>query len=110
MLDPEEMLAALRRTADQLAELVEWQRLATQERQFPEDWARDCPLRIDHHFTEDARDLYGRFLLLAHTLRVAMQSSADLAARNCAEGWTRQLSDLENRVRGLHITARFIKP
>jgi hypothetical protein len=80
-----------------LAELREWQALADSE-------ARpDVPpaFRINHHFDEDARDLYFQFLQLNATVHAVLAREVTAAPTQDTRQLCRELVELENRVRRL---------
>jgi hypothetical protein len=98
--------AQLRRTADKLAELVVWQELDDEHAR------RNVPpgFRVNHHLQEDARSLYGLFLLMDQLLRQALSRPDHTHDWEFKTHWRKTLTDIEDRVRKLRIPERFINP
>lgn len=96
----------LAQTADHLAELVEWQRLAQQELRpgMPID------VQIRQPFEQDARELYGLFLQLDQAIHEVLKDGALAGTPRKVERWSQQVIALEQKVRRLQIRERFIKP
>jgi hypothetical protein len=96
----------LAQTADHLAELVEWQRLAEQELRLGAPI--DVPLK--QPFEQDARELYGLFLQLDQAIHEVLKDRALAGTPRNVERWSQQVLDLERKVWRLRIRERFIKP
>ena len=96
--------AQMRHTADKLAELVVWKKL-------DEEQARPgVPpgFRINHHFQDDARELYGLFLQMDQLLRNVLSRPDHAHDWEIKGHWRQTLTGIEERVRKLRIPERFI--
>ncbi len=97
-------LAELRRTVERLEELSAWDQLKEfgGPRAFLPFW------QINDQISNDVRDLYGLFCQLDQTLRRALNLPDLTAAPEALASWDSGLSQLEARVRNLHLPERFI--
>jgi hypothetical protein len=99
-------LRELGQVADRLATLLEWEKLAQQER----DHRPLPPLRLPEHNRKDILDVYGWFLSLSASIRKFLEHSESAYPAEQAERWWRQLRELEHRVQRFNIIDEFIKP
>ena len=105
-LDLASGISQLAQTADHLAELVEWQRLAQQELR-P---GAPIGVQIRQPFEQDARELYGLFLQLDQAIHEVLRDRVLAGTPRKVERWHQQVLDLEQKVWRLQIRERFIKP
>lgn len=97
-----ELSAILRK----LRELEEWAKLERQERrphEPPSFQPRD-------HLAEDLRIQYTAFISLAMDIQEALNQPGVEASPRQQRRWQRRLRELEDQLRTLGVTERFIKP
>ena len=105
-LDVPGTLKDLESVAAHLATLLEWDQLAEQER----DTRALPPFRLQNHNREDIIDLYSQFLCLRTGIHAVLESRSLLIPDEQREPWKERLLVLEQKVRGLRILERFIRP
>jgi hypothetical protein len=106
MIDIPGALRDLGTVADRLATLLEWEKLAEQER-----GSRALPpFRLADHNRKDILDLYGRFLSLGTCVSNILERMNHQFPPEQAEYWWEQLRQLQQRVEGFGIIDKFIKP
>ena len=99
-------LRELASVADRLAALLEWEKLAEQER-----GSRSLPpFRLRDYNCQDIIDLYGRFLNLSTSITKVLERAGNAFPPEQTDIWWRQLRTLGQRVHGFGIIDRFIKP
>jgi hypothetical protein len=92
--------------ADRLAESLEWEALAQQER-----GSRGLPpFPYRDHNRNDIITLYGQFLSLSMELHAALQDPGLTLPNEQGHAWQRQLRHLVERVQAFGIMDKFIKP
>jgi len=105
-IDVDGALQDLAKAADHLAALLEWEKLAEQER-----GSRALPpFRLRDHNREDILDLYGQFVNLSKSLHNVLDSTDVGFTSEQWDLWREQLRKLDTRVRGFDIIAKYIKP
>jgi len=99
-------LRALGLVADQLAALLEWEKLAQQER-----GSRLLPpFNFHDHNRNDILDLYGQFLNLSSSLHALFERSDLTLADEQCRTWQRQLRQLDERIHCFGIMEKYIRP
>jgi hypothetical protein len=99
-------LRDLKTVADRIEELLEWEKLAQQERRPHVPPA----FQLREHLPTEIVGLYSVFLTLSESAHRALdQANAPDACTEVAD-WRKTLQQLEQRVSGWRISARFIKP
>jgi hypothetical protein len=92
--------------ADRLAALLEWEKLAQQER----GSRKLPPFSFRDHNRNDIIDLYGHFLSLSSSLHAILDSTDGTFVDEERHTWWRQLRKLEDRVQCFGIMDNYIKP
>lgn len=99
-------LQELKRVADRIEELLEWEKLAQQER-----GSRALPpFQLRDHDRKDIIDLFGWFLNLSMSIHEVLDRPDFEALGEQRQRWQRRLRALEERVQGLGIIDKYIKP
>ena len=95
----------LEQVVDRIAELLEWDKLAQQERR------SDIPpaFQLRDHLPDEIVGLYSVFLTLNGTIHRALNNLTAPISADEAD-WRRSLRSLEQRVARWRIGERFIKP
>ena len=98
-------IATLAQTAEKLEELIEWDQLARADPRL------DLPpgFRFDPHLDEEFRSIYGLFCQLDLSLKALLNSAPPVGSAQQLSAWQKRLSRLEQKVRKMDITQRFIK-
>ena len=99
-------LRDLAKVADRIAELLEWEKLAQQERRPHVPPA----FQLCDHNRKDIIDLYSWFLNLSMSAHEVLDSSDFEIPEEQRGRWQRRLRELEKRVDDCRIIDRFIKP
>ena len=99
-------LRDLTRIVDQIAENLEWRRLAQQEHRHPFPTSFD----LDEHLDDEMRDLQVCFADADFSLRELLRRPDLDASEEQRQAWMRELERLENRVAALSVSVRFINP
>ena len=98
-------LENLNRVADRIAELIEWDKLAQQERRPDSTWF--FPPR--DHLCDDLRSLYGLFLSLGLSIHDVLNRPDLDARKNQHTCWERRLRKLEARVHEFQISEKLLR-
>lgn len=99
-------LRDLGKVADRIATLLEWEKLAEQER-----GSRALPpFRLRDHNREDIIELYGHFINLSKTLHAVLDGADVGFTSEQWKLWSQRLRELDQRVRGFDIIQKYIKP
>ena len=98
-------LRDLNKVADRLAELLEWQKLAQQERRPHTPPAFQFP----DHTRKDIVEMYGWFINLDLCMREALNRTDLGFSIDDQTRWLRRLHEIEARVHALGIVDKFIK-
>jgi len=99
-------LQELAHVAARIEELLEWDKLAQQERRPHVPPA----FQLRDHVSDEIVGLYSAFLTLAGTIHRALDGVLAPLRPGDAEALRRSLGHLEDRVARWHIGERFIKP
>lgn len=99
-------LHELSSVADRLMALLEWDRLAQEER----GTSALPPFHIRDHNRRDIIDLYSAFLNLRETLQRVLEQSAFEYPAEERDLWLRTLREMNDRVSSQEIMQRFIRP
>lgn len=105
-LDIPAALRALGQIVDRIAEMIEWQKLAHQERRRP----FPTSFELDDHLQDEIRDLQASFISTALDLREALGRPDLEVAEQQRRQWQYQLEQLEQRFASLTAGDRFINP
>ena len=99
-------LNELTHVADRLDELLEWHRLARQERRphIPPAF------QLRDHVSDEIVGLYSAFMTLSMTIHRALDGLRLASASDDTDPLRRRLEQLDQRVAHLHISESFIKP
>ena len=97
-------LRDLGRLVDRIAELLEWQKLAQQERRMPFSTSFD----LEGHIPEDLRDLRAAFLSADMTLRELLGRDDLAPPAEQRRIWQRELEQIERRFAEYSATDAFI--
>jgi hypothetical protein len=100
------MLRDLARIVDQIAETLEWGKLARQERRHPFTTSFD----LDQHIEEELQALNICFADADFSLRELLRGFDLEISDKQRQQWLRELDRLEDRVRTLSASARLKNP
>lgn len=99
-------LRDLGRLVDRIAELLEWQKLAQQERRLP----FPTSFEWNDHLDQDISDLRATFTGADMSLRTLLSRSDLNGTREQRHAWQRHLEQIEQRLAALSATDTFNNP
>lgn len=91
---------------DRIAELIEWERLAQQERK----QANPSSFQLPNHFQQELNLLQASFFNLVFQVNEALARPDLEASADQLRRWKRRLAELDDRMSRLDFAAKLIKP